>query len=83
MVTDHGQAIRMTNKEYELLLFFLKHSGEALDRNRLLDEVWDYTFAGDTRTVDTHVKQLRDKLPTMKRYLKTVHRVGYRLEEVR
>jgi len=45
--------------------------------------VWDYTFAGDTRTVDTHVKQLRDKLPTMKRQLKTVHRVGYRLEEVR
>lgn len=81
-VTDAGQAIRMTNKEYELLLFFLKHSGEALDRNRLLDEVWDYTFAGDTRTVDTHVKQLRDKSPTMKRQLKTVHRVGYRLEEV-
>ncbi|MFY9856813.1 MAG: response regulator transcription factor, partial [Exiguobacterium chiriqhucha] len=81
-VIDAGQAIRMTNKEYELLLFFLKHSGEALDRNRLLDEVWDYTFAGDTRTVDTHVKQLRDKSPTMKQQLKTVHRVGYRLEEV-
>lgn len=81
-VTEAGKPIRLANKEYELLLYFMKHIGEALDRNRLLDDVWDYTFVGDTRTVDTHVKQLRDKCPTMKRQLKTVHRVGYRLEDV-
>lgn len=82
-VKEGEQSLRLTNKEYELLLFMLKHVGEALDRNRLLDEVWDYAFVGDTRTVDTHVKQLRDKSPTLKQQLKTVHRVGYRLEEIR
>ncbi|WP_214795969.1 MULTISPECIES: response regulator transcription factor [unclassified Exiguobacterium] len=80
MVQENGQPLRLTNKEYELLLYLWKHVGEALDRNRLLDDVWDYTFVGDTRTVDTHIKQLRDKSPTLKEQLKTVHRVGYRLE---
>ncbi|MFN3631681.1 response regulator transcription factor [Exiguobacterium profundum] len=80
MVQENGHPLRLTNKEYELLLYLWKHVGEALDRNRLLDEVWDYAFVGDTRTVDTHIKQLRDKSPTLKEQLKTVHRVGYRLE---
>ena len=80
MVQENGQPLRLTNKEYELLLYLWKHVGEALDRNRLLDDVWDYAFVGDTRTVDTHIKQLRDKSPTLKEQLKTVHRVGYRLE---
>ncbi|WP_455330743.1 response regulator transcription factor [Exiguobacterium profundum] len=82
MVQENGHPLRLTNKEYELLLYLWKHVGEALDRNRLLDEVWDYAFVGDTRTVDTHIKQLRDKSPTLKEQLKTVHRVGYRLEEL-
>ncbi|MEJ6527718.1 MULTISPECIES: response regulator transcription factor [unclassified Exiguobacterium] len=80
MVQENGHPLRLTNKEYELLLYLWKHVGEALDRNRLLDDVWDYAFVGDTRTVDTHIKQLRDKSPTLKEQLKTVHRVGYRLE---
>ncbi|WP_074036710.1 response regulator transcription factor [Exiguobacterium sp. AT1b] len=80
MVQENGHPLRLTNKEYELLLYLWKHVGEALDRNRLLDDVWDYAFFGDTRTVDTHIKQLRDKSPTLKEQLKTVHRVGYRLE---
>ena len=80
MVQEKGHPLRLTNKEYELLLYLWKHVGEALDRNRLLDDVWDYAFVGDTRTVDTHIKQLRDKSPTLKEQLKTVHRVGYRLE---
>ena len=80
MVQEKGHPLRLTNKEYELLLYLWKHVGEALDRNRLLDDVWDYAFFGDTRTVDTHIKQLRDKSPTLKEQLKTVHRVGYRLE---
>ncbi|WP_214746735.1 response regulator transcription factor [Exiguobacterium sp. s189] len=82
MVQENGHPLRLTNKEYELLLYLWKHVGEALDRNRLLDDVWDYAFVGDTRTVDTHIKQLRDKSPTLKEQLKTVHRVGYRLEEL-
>ena len=80
MVQENGHPLRLTNKEYELLLYLWKHVGEALDRTRLLDDVWDYAFLGDTRTVDTHIKQLRDKSPTLKERLKTVHRVGYRLE---
>lgn len=80
MVQENGHPLRLTNKEYELLLYLWKHVGEALDRNRLLDDVWDYAYVGDTRTVDTHIKQLRDKSPTLKEQLKTVHRVGYRLE---
>lgn len=82
MVQENGHPLRLTNKEYELLLYLWKHVGEALDRNRLLDDVWDYAYVGDTRTVDTHIKQLRDKSPTLKEQLKTVHRVGYRLEEL-
>ncbi|MGE6492266.1 response regulator transcription factor [Exiguobacterium sp. NPDC077395] len=82
MVQENGHPLRLTNKEYELLLYLWKHVGEALDRNRLLDDVWDYAFVGDTRTVDTHIKQLRDKSPTLKEQLKTVHRVGYRLERL-
>lgn len=81
LVKEDGNELTLANKEYELLLYLLRHKGEALGRDRLLDEVWGYTYVGDTRTVDTHIKQLRDKSSTLKRLIKTVHRVGYRLED--
>lgn len=83
IVSEGANVLRLTNKEYELLLYLWHHLDEALDRNRLLDEVWDYAFVGDTRTVDTHIKQLRDKSSFLKQQLKTVHRIGYRLERPR
>ncbi len=76
------RAISLAKMEFELLLYFIEHLGEALSRDQILDDVWGYAFGGDTRTVDTHVKQLRDKLPVIKQQLKTVHRVGYRLEAI-
>jgi len=76
------RVISLAKMEFELLLYFIEHLGEALSRDQILDDVWGYAFGGDTRTVDTHVKQLRDKLPVIKQQLKTVHRVGYRLEAI-
>ncbi|RJO98286.1 DNA-binding response regulator [Exiguobacterium sp. RIT452] len=81
-VKSGAETISLAKMEFELLVYFMEHLGEALSRNQILDDVWGYTFGGDTRTVDTHVKQLRDKLPTVKQQLKTVHRVGYRLEAI-
>ncbi|MDI3233603.1 response regulator transcription factor [Exiguobacterium antarcticum] len=81
-VKSGPETISLAKMEFELLVYFFEHLGEALSRDQILDEVWGYTFGGDTRTVDTHVKQLRDKLPTIKQQLKTVHRVGYRLEAI-
>lgn len=80
LVKNGEQSLSLAKMEFELLTYFVEHIGEALSRDQILDDVWGYTFGGDTRTVDTHVKQLRDKLPTIKQQLKTVHRVGYRLE---
>ncbi len=81
-VQNGTESVNLTKMEFELLVYFLDHLGEALTRDQILDDVWGYTFGGDTRTVDTHVKQLRDKLPIVKQQLKTVHRVGYRLEAI-
>jgi len=81
-VQNGPDTVSLAKMEFELLAYFFEHLGEALTRDQILDEVWGYTFGGDTRTVDTHVKQLRDKLPTIKQQLKTVHRVGYRLEAI-
>lgn len=80
IVRDGEADHHLAKMEFELLSYFLEHLNEALSRDQILDDVWGYAFGGDTRTVDTHVKQLRDKLPTVKSQLKTVHRVGYRLE---
>lgn len=82
LVKTNGTSLSLAKMEFELLTYFIEHIGEALSRDQILDDVWGYTFGGDTRTVDTHVKQLRDKLPTIKQQLKTVHRVGYRLEAI-
>jgi DNA-binding response OmpR family regulator len=81
-VKAEEQAVSLAKMEFELLLYFIEQLGEALSRDQILDDVWGYAFGGDTRTVDTQVEQLRDKLPIIKRHLKTVHRVGYRLEAI-
>ena len=78
-----GQEVRMTRKEFDLLLYFVEHRGEVVTRDRLLDEVWGYERFPTTRTVDTHVLRLRQKLepdPEHPVHILTVHGQGYRFE---
>ncbi|SDK98753.1 winged helix-turn-helix domain-containing protein [Natronincola ferrireducens] len=70
----------MTFKEYDLLLFFVHNKEQALSRKIILDGVWGYDYYGDLRTVDTHVKRLRQKLSKMGEQIKTVRGLGYRFE---
>jgi two-component system alkaline phosphatase synthesis response regulator PhoP len=81
-VTVRGQQIDLTPREFELLQYLAKNMGRVLSRDHLLDKVWGYEFAGDTRIVDVHISHLRDKLekePKNPEYIKTVRGVGYKL----
>jgi len=80
MVTVAGETINLAPKEYELLLFLIKHYGKVLSRDYILDAVWGYEYMGDLRTVDTHIKKLRAKLGNEGRYIGTIFRTGYRFE---
>ncbi|SFD76678.1 DNA-binding response regulator, OmpR family, contains REC and winged-helix (wHTH) domain [Paenibacillus catalpae] len=79
-VTVAGQLVNLTPKEYDLLLFMIKHEGKVLAREYILNAVWGYDYLGDLRTVDTHVKKLRAKLGDAGKYIATVIRSGYRFE---
>ena len=85
-VTVDGQEVNLTPKEYELLLFLARSPDKVFDREQLLKEVWHYEFFGDLRTVDTHIKRLREKLnkvsPTAAKMIVTVWGVGYKFEVV-
>jgi two-component system, OmpR family, response regulator ResD len=72
--------INLTKKEYDLLLYMVKHKNIALSREQILDVVWGYDFFGDDRTVDTHIKQLRSKLGDEGNSIKTIRGYGYKLE---
>ncbi|WP_419871473.1 response regulator transcription factor [Candidatus Pristimantibacillus sp. PTI5] len=75
-----GTKINLSPKEYELLLFLIKHYGKVLPREYILDAVWGYDYLGDLRTVDTHIKKLRAKLGDEGRSIATVIRSGYKFE---
>ena len=80
-VLKSGTALDISSKEFELLKYFICHSGEALSRDRLLEEVWGYENYPTTRTVDTHIVRLRQKLepdPEQPQFFLTVHGTGYR-----
>lgn len=79
-VTIDGKNIEMTPKEFDLLSFFVKNRDRVFTREQLLDKVWGYEFGGDYRTVDTHVKMLRDSLGGYRSLLVTVWGVGYKFE---
>ncbi len=79
-VSVDGVPVELSAKEYQLLLFFIKNKGIALSRETILNQVWDYDYYGDVRTIDTHVKTLRSKLLDKGGYIKTVWGVGYRFE---
>ena len=78
-VTVGGAAVTLRQKEFELLSYLLSRPGIALTRDKLLEDVWGFAFPGETRTVDVHVKQLRDKLDGADTHIETVWGVGYKL----
>ncbi len=79
-VTVAGMKINLSPKEYDLLLFLIKHYGKVVSREYILDAVWGYDYLGDLRTVDTHIKKLRAKLGDEGQYICTVIRSGYKFE---
>lgn len=75
-----GQKAEMTPKEYDLLFFLIKNKNIALTREKILSEVWGYDFFGDDRTVDTHIKMLRNSLGAYRDYIVTLRGLGYKFE---
>ena len=80
-VVDGGQEVKLTAKEFLLLQYLLQHRGRVLSRDVLLGDVWGYRYTGGTRTVDVHVRRLREKLPVLVDGLVTVKQFGYKLDE--
>lgn len=75
-----GIKLNLSPKEYELLLFLVKNKNKVMTREILLDNIWGYDYIGDLRTVDTHIKKLRNKLGDCSDYIKTIIRAGYKFE---
>lgn len=75
-----GEKIELSYKEFELLTYFVSNQGVALSRERILNNVWNYDYFGDARTIDTHVKKLRNKLGRKGEYIKTIWGMGYKFE---
>ena len=80
-VLSDGQEVTLTHKEYELLLALMQNAGRVLSREQLMQRVWGYDFEGESRTVDVHVKTLRQKLGAGGAQIKTVRGAGYKMEE--
>ena len=80
-VLDEGREVKLTAKEFMLLQYLLQHRGRVLSRDLLLGDVWGYRYTGGTRTVDVHVRRLREKLPFLVEALVTVKQFGYKLVE--
>ena len=79
-VTVDGKPVDLSNKEFELLTYFMENKGIALSREKILNNVWNYDYFGDARTIDTHVKKLRSKLGDKGEYIKTIWGMGYKFE---
>ncbi len=80
-VSADGERITLTYKEYELLKLFLSHMGTAFTREQLMELIWGTDYMGETRTIDMHIRTLRQKLGKCGESIKTVRNVGYRMEE--
>lgn len=79
-VTIDGSLVNLTPKEYELLKYLIENKNIALSREQLLTNIWGYDFYGDDRTVDTHVKTLRNNLGKYRNFITTIRKVGYKFE---
>ena len=80
VVTADGIRVSLTAMEFKLLDYFLTHRGRVLSRDRLLTDVWGYEYTGGTRTVDVHIRRLREKLPAIAAAIVTVRQFGYKLD---
>lgn len=80
-VTVEGKQIDLSYKEFELLAYFMENKGIALSREKILNSVWNYDYFGDARTIDTHVKKLRNKMGDKGELIKTIWGMGYKFEE--
>lgn len=80
MVKIGDKTIELSFKEFELLTYFVENQGIALSREKILNNVWNYDYFGDARTIDTHVKKLRSKLEDKGNYIKTIWGMGYKFE---
>ena len=81
IVTIGGNPVELSYKEFELLTYFIENRGIALSREKILNNVWNYDYFGDARTIDTHVKKLRSKMGEKGDYIKTVWGLGYKFEK--
>lgn len=79
-VTIDGVPVDLSYKEFELLSYFVENQGLALSREKILNNVWNYDYFGDARTIDTHVKKLRSKMGDKGEYIKTIWGMGYKFE---
>jgi DNA-binding response OmpR family regulator len=79
VVTDQGRGVRLTAKEFLLLEYLIRHRGRVLSRDLLLTDVWGYSYTGGTRTVDVHIRRLREKFPALNDAIETVKQFGYKL----
>ena len=79
-VSVDGEPVELSFKEFELLQFFMENKGIALSREKILNNVWNYDYFGDARTIDTHVKKLRAKLGEKGKYIHTIWAMGYKFE---
>ena len=80
IVKIEGESVDLSYKEFELLSYFVENQGIALSREKILNNVWNYDYFGDARTIDTHVKKLRSKLGEKGEYIKTIWGMGYKFE---
>lgn len=81
LVTADGRDVRLTAKEFLLLQYLIQHRGRVLSRDVLLTDVWGYQYTGGTRTVDVHIRRLREKLPMLATAIETIKQFGYKLAE--
>ncbi len=82
LVMIDGKQIDLSYKEFELLTYFVENKGIALSREKILNNVWNYDYFGDARTIDTHVKKLRSKMGEKGDMIKTIWGMGYKMEEL-
>ena len=79
-VVVDGEKVDLTPKEYDLLFYLVENKNIALSRDKLLSDIWGYDFFGDDRTIDTHIKNLRNNLGKYREYIVTLRGVGYKFE---
>ena len=79
-VSVDGKPIELSLREYELLVYLVQYENIALSRDKILNNVWNYDYYGDTRTIDSHVKKIRHKLGKKGKYIKTIRGIGYKFE---